>query len=1157
MMKAIVKRLAVVSVFLILAVPACLLTLMGTEQGTRWLIQQVLSLENLDASVQQIEGTLLGHLSLKKIRYRDTTLQLTLESFDFDWDASALLNGSAHIRSILASNSELEILAGPEETPAETAFTVPNIPLNVFIDAVDLQDVRYKDKDTEMTVDHIQVAGELQNGNVRLTRLDVKMPELTLQGHGNMQLQQTFPMNARVDWTLRLPDTPAITGNTSLAGDLDKLVLTGTVSGAVILEYQAIVKSVTQHPSLSLSGTWQKLQWPLTGPAQVSSQEGRFNLSGTAENYRIELDTKVAAEQLPPFGLLLNGRGDTEALTIENLTLIPEQGQLDLQGRVSWVDGVGFDLTINAHGINPGDFVKDVPGSLNLKAATKGRIVADRFQGMIDITRLDGKLHGYPVSAQGKLALDADQVQIEKLVLRSEKNQVSADGRLNPEQARLKFRIDAPDLSTVWPGLAGTIKGHGSVQGDYRKPIIVTDLTADRLSFQDYAIGHLALAVDYAEALSRPSTITIHGESLSLSGQNVDRISLNAKGSITKHRLTADIRSAEVKVELGIIGGFENKRWDGAIQQFILDHRQLHRWQLAGIWPVSIDPHPDDLYINLQTGCLTQGAAAVCLSLNGAASTRLTARFDARSIGLALFKPWLPDDVSLAGSLTAEAEASKQGEALTARAQLHIPEATATVARLNEAPFNIPLSETKVTALYQQDRLTADAHIGLGGSDFIQAEINAGPQKRQTAMPLTGAARLSITDMSIIDVLVPDIEKVKGIISAELFVSGDSDHPIITGTCRLNDGSMAVPVAGISVKNIDLKINSSKQQPEHFIVTGHANSGKGALDLNGTLDFIEERGFPVRIQVQGKDFEIAKLPQAEIAVSPDLLVKQQHDRAEVSGEVSVDTANVEISEIPESAVAPSEDEVILGTESETSAAGQQKALPVFSDITIVLGDQVHFSGYGLTTRLNGKLRYTGTAKQQRMQGRVAMSDAKYKAYGQDLTLTKGEFLFNGPADNPWLNIEAKRKAVGEDVTAILRVTGPLKSPESKVSTEPSLPESEALAYLLTGRSLQRVGESQSSTLAKAAFNYGAGQLSWLSDQMGIDEFEVEEAERLEDSAVKLGKYINPDFYVGLSLGFFSNNYAVLFKQQLTKHFSLETRAGETQRIDLKYQLNTD
>jgi len=186
-----------------------------------------------------------------------------------------------------------------------------------------------------------------------------------------------------------------------------------------------------------------------------------------------------------------------------------------------------------------------------------------------------------------------------------------------------------------------------------------------------------------------------------------------------------------------------------------------------------------------------------------------------------------------------------------------------------------------------------------------------------------------------------------------------------------------------------------------------------------------------------------------------------------------------------------------------------------------------------------------------------MHDASYQSYGQDLTIRKGEFIFTGATDNPWLNIEAIRKASTDDVTAILAVTGLLKSPKTRIYTEPALPESEALAYLITGKAIKSMSQTEGNVVANAAFSYGVGQLSWVSDQLGIDEFEFEQSDKIQDSAVRLGQYLNPDLYVGITMGLFSNKYSANLKYNLTDHFSIDTRGGETQRIDIKYHLETD
>ncbi len=102
-----------------------------------------------------------------------------------------------------------------------------------------------------------------------------------------------------------------------------------------------------------------------------------------------------------------------------------------------------------------------------------------------------------------------------------------------------------------------------------------------------------------------------------------------------------------------------------------------------------------------------------------------------------------------------------------------------------------------------------------------------------------------------------------------------------------------------------------------------------------------------------------------------------------------------------------------------------------------------------------------------------------------------------------------------------------------------------------------MSKSDGSAVAGAAFNYGIGQLSWLSDQLGIDEFEFKQGDTIEDSAVRLGQYLNPDLYVGVTMGLFADKYAANLRYRLSENFSISTRAGDTQRIDLKYLLESD
>ena len=79
------------------------------------------------------------------------------------------------------------------------------------------------------------------------------------------------------------------------------------------------------------------------------------------------------------------------------------------------------------------------------------------------------------------------------------------------------------------------------------------------------------------------------------------------------------------------------------------------------------------------------------------------------------------------------------------------------------------------------------------------------------------------------------------------------------------------------------------------------------------------------------------------------------------------------------------------------------------NIDLDLNDQVFFRGEGVDVTLGGRLKLTAQPKQDiQAVGTVAVVKGKYKAYGQDLNITKGTVSFVGPLSRPNLNIRAVR-----------------------------------------------------------------------------------------------------------------------------------------------------
>ena len=462
----------------------------------------------------------------------------------------------------------------------------------------------------------------------------------------------------------------------------------------------------------------------------------------------------------------------------------------------------------------------------------------------------------------------------------------------------------------------------------------------------------------------------------------------------------------------------------------------------------------------------------------------------------------------------------------------------------------IKFGAASVSGLIQGELLTADLDIALINQDYLRSKLELNTGNTQA---ISGRAAASIRNLEWLELLAPELSNVKGMITADLALSGTAQNPLVNGAIKLDKGETAINQLGITVRDINLQASPATINSDEFLLRGSAISGAGSIKLDGSAILKPGADWPVKIALTGTDFEVVKLPEAEIALSPDLSFQATGQQKKISGVLAVPKALLKIQDIPENAVKVSEDEVILGEEKPDSDS--LRAPDIQANIEVKLGKQVSFTGQGLQTDLSGILKITKTDEKLAMQGNVDMKKANYKRFGQNLNVRKGKFLFNGPADNPWLDVEAIRVSKSKKVTAILSLHGTLKNPQTRIYSEPSLPETEALAYLITGNPLSQASKADSNMLASAALSYGAGKANWLADKLGIHEFNVEEGSTLNDTLLTMGQYLTPDFYVGTRVGMFNKQAALVLKHKLTDRINVETQTGTSQRIKLNYEFD--
>src|SRR5690606_34980139 len=303
------------------------------------------------------------------------------------------------------------------------------------------------------------------------------------------------------------------------------------------------------------------------------------------------------------------------------------------------------------------------------------------------------------------------------------------------------------------------------------------------------------------------------------------------------------------------------------------------------------------------------------------------------------------------------------------------------------------------------------------------------------------------------------------------------------------------------------------------------------------------------LSIKGQRFLAANMPGARVIVEPNIDIDHVAERVTVKGQVRIPEADINLQEMPSGTgggAKVSSDVVVV--DAETQEEAQAEALPVYADVTIILGEKVELAGFGLVSQVAGQLAVRERPGEPTAGSGEIRVGGTYKAYGQDLTIEQGSLLFaNTPLDNPNLRITATRQ-VG-DVKAGLRVTGNAKSPVLTVFSNPEMGQADALSYLVAGKPLDEIGQGEGEgdavqTAARSLGTAAGGLLAKnLGKRLGVDEIGIKDDEMIGGSAFTIGQYLSPRLFLGYGVGLFEPGEVVTLRYSLTKALSLQAQRG--------------
>lgn len=1111
------------SLALLLAIPLSLLLL---ASSLTWLVLSEAGLQTTAnllgrasgnrLQLEQVSGRLWDHLRIARLRWQDAGTEVDIDGIALHWSPTALLHGTLDIHAL--GLGDIAVKTQSDDTPV----TLPDslaLPLAVRIAALETRALTINGN---LLAEHLGAALDSRGGTHVLNALEARRGALQLKAAGSLAAHAPFALHldATLDGVMNdKPFTLALQGQGELGRNEWKLNQT---QGPFTLTAQAALQPFSPQPVERFSAQADKLDlagllpdFPhtqidvrcslddtqsggcrivnkLAGPldqqrlpvkevaAQLRRKDhaldindlrisiGQGQLLGkaalTGDGIKASLDAQqlnladihgsahptrlvglivlLADKQretlkldLKDGALAVNAElaHQGSVVTLQTLTLSAQAAQLKASGKLNTVNQE-FALTGSLERFDPARFVRTASGSINGDFKANGRF-SKAPTLTLDFALRDSRYAEAPASGTGHIDLSWPHLRRTDVSLLLGKNSLRLAGALGKTGEALTLDIDAPVLAPY--GLHGDMQAHLVASGNLNAPLLNGRVRSNALRLPGYGrLQQLSLDTNMGAAIDAPFELRLQLERLDLNSQSnaLRKLDLNLQGSRRQHQLQlAAFIDTHRPLQLALRGGFQGKHadeWQGALTRFTLENPEAQRsMQLKGDAPLVFAPE------HWSVGPLNIGTQRAAFTFNATAAK---------------------------GKTTA-----------------HL---TAANPQIGQVLIDLAAS-------------TPDIWAPSGQS------------------PWQGRLQADISDLGWVNPLLGEVWQIGGKLKADVQLGGTPQYPLFNGRMDADELAVRHLDRGMNLRNgslhanirdsilrlnefgIDSILTSPPQTLQRLVDDrAHVNSltakpgrisATGQMKL-GTLGLGSDASEQLHLDITLDRLGVSQTPKQWLLLSGQSRLSWQQGKLGIGARLDVDAAHWQLAGLSRPQL--SSDVVVLGTGEEDKTG----ITPWNGDIAIGMGRYFSFEGAGARGRLAGRVQITASATDlPRASGSVNLVNGRYEAYGQQLAIERGILNFQGLLENPGLNILAMRR--GTQVEAGVEITGYAQSPKIRLVSEPSVPDTEKLSWLVLGRAPDQDGSDASVLMGAVGAIFGndmnsAGQQ--VRQSFGIDEFSV-------------------------------------------------------------------
>ncbi len=840
------------------------------------------------------------------------------------------------------------------------------------------------------------------------------------------------------------------------------------------------------------------------------------------------------------------------ALRLESARFSGQAGRLSATGVLQLDPGRAFSAEFDAAQINPARFGKFPRGRLNARGEVKGALAPDlRLQ--TQFTLPPGELEGRPVTGQGRLRYENRHLADADVDLNLAGNRAKLKGAYGRAGDRLGWDIDAPALARLNLGLAGRLTSSGSVSGDPALPQIDAKVTASGLRLPgDIAADTLDLQLDVQATANGVFDGQLDARGVRLAGQRVNAVRASLQGRRNAHTLRLDASLPEWRVSASLAGGLDDRQiWRG----------QLTQAEAQGPWPMRLSA-PATLLLSREQQqvdhlALTLAGGRLTVEQFTRQGTRLASRGALANLPLAPLLTLLETPPPFTTDLRVDGNWNlRMGDTLDGT--LRLVRQSGDV-RLKDPAVNLGLTTLALDLDAAASRVNARVVAAGREAGQLRAEGRATLQREGAfftlprSAPLAWTVQADVPDLRLLRPFLPVGIRADARLAAQLTGSGSLAAPRIDGTAEASRIRFAMPEEGIAITDGLLKLVLADDRVK--VQQGELKGQSGRIVVSGEAQLKNPQA---GLTLNFEKFAALNRSDRRVIVSGITRLNLDPKRLELTGELKADRARLETPEASRPRL--SSDVVIVGQAPREKPVAQR--FPLALDLKLGLGDDFLFKGAGLDARLGGQLRVFTVNQALRGEGTIQVEEGRYAAYAQTLDIERGVLRFIGPIDNPGLDVLAVRKT--PTVKVGVQVRGTVQRPVVTLYSDPALPDTEKLAWLVLGHGLENSGQEEFALLqiAAGALLNQAESVNFqaqLADALRIDSFGVRagEGEDLATTVVSVGKRLSSRAMLSYEQSLDGLSQVVKVLYQLTPHVRLEAQAGQQSSFDVFYTREYD